>query len=189
MKKYLPHVFSAVMLATFIACAPPSMIPKEVPVPVSTIKPVPGKSALVVSRTTKFGGAIPFKTYLDKTYIGATVGKSYFAKTDIDSGTRYVSSFGENGVAVKFNFEPDKVYFLQHNVTLGVLKARVILEAVNAKRLDSGELKDCTFYEFDPTKNEIKNLSEEEFKDVIQDADSFVLNADGTAELVPKKSK
>ena len=143
----------------------------------------------MISRTTSFGGAIEFKTFLNKAYIGSTRGKCYFAKTNIEPGAYYVSSWGENGVAVKIDFEPSKVYFLQQNVSIGFLRARVVVEAVNSRRLDSGDLKGIEYYEFDPAKNEISDLTEAAFKDVIQGADTLVLNPDGTEELVPAKSK
>lgn len=190
MIKHLLTLLSGLAVMAMVACAPPAaMIQKNPPAAVSAIKPEPGKAALVISRTTNFGGAIEFRTYLDKVYIGSTRGKCYFAKTNIDSGTRFVSSFGENGVAVKVNFEPNKVYYLQHNVSMGVWKARVVMEALNAKRLDSGDLSGCTYYEYDPAKNETKDLTEEEFKDVIQGASTLIVNADGSSELVSEKTK
>jgi len=177
---------AAAILST--ACNPPStMVKKTAPATVASIKPQAGKAALVISRTTSFGRAVNFRTYLDKAYIGSTVGKVYFAKTDIEPGTKHVISWGENGVAVKVNFEADKVYCIQQNVSMGFLKARVVVEAMNAKRLDSGDLAGCDYYEFDPANKTERDLSDEEFADVIKDADTLILKDDGTSELVPVK--
>jgi hypothetical protein len=185
-RKHLLAILSVLSVLLTLACAPPSvMVRKEPPPTIASIKPEPGKAALVISRTTSIGFAIEFTTYLGKTYIGSTKGKSYFIKTDVEPGANYVSSWGENGVAVKFDFEPDKVYCLQQNVSMGWTKARVVMEAVNVKRLDSGDLNGCKFFEFDAAKNTISDLTDDEFKDVIRGADAFVLNADGTAQLVP----
>jgi hypothetical protein len=100
--------------------------------------------------------------------------------------TKYVISWGENGEAVKVDFKGDAVYFLQHNVSMGVWKARVVMEALNAKRLDSGDLEGCTYYLYDP-KQKGEDLTDEEFKDVIKGADTLVVKPDGSAELVPEK--
>ena len=188
MKTYLLPIIPGLVLLTTIACAPPaSMVSKTPPASLAAVTPEPGKAALVISRTTSFGGAIAFRTYLDKTYIGSTRGKSYFMKTNVEPGEKHVSSWGENGVAVKVPFAPDKVYFLQQNVSLGMWKARVVMEGVNAKRLDSGDLKGIGYFEFDPSKDHDRDLTDEEFQDVIKGADTLVLNDDGTEDLVPAK--
>lgn len=188
MKKQILASLALAVALLSIACNPPTaMVKKTAPASVASIKPQPGKAALVISRTTFFGRAIEFKTYLDKAYIGSTVGKFYFAKTDVEPGTKHVISWGENGVAVKVNFEADKVYCIQQNVSMGVWKARVIVEAMNPKRLDSGDLAGCDYYEFDPSKKTERDLSDEEFADVIKDADTLILKDDGTSELVPVK--
>jgi len=187
MKKPIMLGLVTVLALAFTACKPPAyMLQKPQPESVASITPQSGKAALVITRTTNFGGAIEFKTYLNKKFIGSTRAKSYFAKLNIEPGQQFVSAWGENGSAVNVNFEPGKVYFLQHNVSMGFWKARVVLEALNAKRLDGGDLKGCTFYEFDGG-SAIPDLTDVEFNDVIKDADTLVLNADGTATLVPAK--
>jgi hypothetical protein len=190
MKKHILPLLAALAVLVTVACTPPStMVEKTPPASVSALQPNPGKAVLVVSRTTSFGFAIPFATYLEKTYIGSTRGKSYFAKFDVDPGTKYVSSFGENGLAVKIDFEPGKVYCLQHNVSMGWLKARVSVEAVDPKRLDSGDLAGCRFMEMDPAKKDVADLTEAEYRDVIQNAETLVVKVDGTEELIPAKAK
>ena len=188
MKKHLLPLLAVLGLLSTVACAPPTaMVVKQAPASVASIQPESGKAALVISRTTGFGRGVAFRTYIDKAYIGSTKGKCYFAKTNVEPGTKHVSSWGENGVAVKVNFEPGKVYFLQQNVSMGVWKARVTVEAMNAKRLDSGDLSGCEYFEFDPAKNDEKDLTDAELADVTQGAETLVLKADGTSELVKSK--
>ncbi len=173
----------------FFSCGGPSyMIKMDKSPRASSIMPKPGKAALVITRTTSFGSLVEFKTYLDRKLIGVTKGKSYFAKTDIEPGTKYVISWAENGEAVKVHFKANTVYFLQHNVSIGVWQARVVMDAPNAKKLDSGELEGCTYYKYDNTKPG-EDLSEVDYKDVIQGADTLVVHPDGTAELVVYKQK
>ncbi|MGA2142003.1 MAG: hypothetical protein ABSG94_06210 [Brevinematales bacterium] len=62
----------------------------------------------------------------------------------------------------------------------------MVMDAPDAKKLDAGDLKDCTYYEYDQDKPGT-DLSESDYKDVIQDADTLVVHPDGTAELVPAK--
>jgi hypothetical protein len=145
------------------------MIKKEECPTVASIKPAAGKSALVVTRTTNFGGVNEFETYLDRKMIGVTKGKSYFAKTDIEPGNRHVIVRAENTEAVEVDFETDKIYFLQHNVYIGIWAARVAMEAVTANRLDSGDLSGCTYYVYDTT-HPGEDLSEQDYKDSIQGA-------------------
>jgi hypothetical protein len=161
------------------------MVKKDSTPTAGSVQPVSGKSAIVIARVTAFGGAVPFATYLDKDFIGYTAGKSFFAKTDIEPGEHHIVSWAENGQAVKVNFEPGKTYYLLQNVSMGVMRARVVSAATDAKFLDSGELSGATFYEFSPKDEKPENLSDSDFKDVIQGADTLVAKADGTWELVP----
>jgi hypothetical protein len=179
--------FLLFFVIAFSSCSISSyMVRQNVNPTAGSIKPEPGKSALVISRTTSFGLAIEFTTYLDKKFIGSTKGKSYFAKTDIEPGVKYVSSWAENGEAVKVDFKPDTTYFLQQNVTMGFWRARIVMEAVNAKRLDSGDLEGCAYYLFDQ-KQALEDLTDAEYKDVISGAQVLAVTPNGEPELVPGK--
>src|SRR5674476_245115 len=70
------------------ACSPPShMLVKDKPwQDIRSVIPEKEKSALVVARTFRYGGAIAFDTYLDKKMIGVTKMKCYFIKTDVTPG-------------------------------------------------------------------------------------------------------
>lgn len=187
MKHMKKSTLVALVLLGLSGCGGISYMVKKDSSPTAvSVQPAPGKAALVVARTTAFGGAVEFLTYLDKQVIGVTKGKSYFAKTDIEPGERHVSSWGENGQAVKVNFEPGKTYYLLQNVSMGIMRARVVHSATDQKFLDAGELSGCTFYELDP-KEKPDNLSDSDYTDVIKGADTLVVKADGTAELVQPK--
>jgi hypothetical protein len=162
------------------------MLRKDSSPTASSIQPAPGKAALVVARTTAFGGAVWFTTYLEKEVIGVTGGKSYFAKTDIEPGEHYVVSSSENKQAVKVNFEPGKTYYMLQNVSMGVMRARVVAAATDAKFLDSGELSGCTYYAFGPTEKP-EALADADYAEVIKEADTWVMKPDGSSEFVPQK--
>jgi len=184
MKKFTSACFLVVLSCVLAACGGPShMVKKDQCPKVAEIKPAPGKSAMVISRTTSFGAAIEFETYLDQKMIGVTKGKSYFAKDDIEPGKKHIIVKAENTEAVQVDFEADKIYFLQHNVAMGIWKARVVMEAVNAARLDGGDLDGCSYYVYD-TKQPGEDLTEQDFRDSIKEAQKLVVKADGKAELV-----
>jgi starvation-inducible outer membrane lipoprotein len=53
-------------------CAPAHMVLKQDNFDIKTVKPSDGKAALVIARTTSFGGAINFHTYIEQNIIGVT---------------------------------------------------------------------------------------------------------------------
>jgi len=83
----------------------------------------PDKSTLVVMRTTSFGFAVVFPSYIDGKYIGQTKGKSYFI-TKVDPGEHWLIGEGENRAVAKITFESGKVYYLEQLVIMGAMKAR-----------------------------------------------------------------
>ncbi len=158
------------LLAVLIsACSPSHMTKKEDGFNIRTVKPAPGKAALVVARTTSFGGAINFYTYLDKKFIGVTRGKGCFVKNDIEPGLQYVIARTESLETGKLLIEPDKVYFVQETPRMGWMVARVTLTPVTPEHLSS-EIGDggCTFYEIDE-KDRAEDLTDHEFNEAVTD--------------------
>ncbi len=74
---------------------------------IKTVKPNDGKAALVIARTTSFGEAINFNTYIEQNMIGVTKGKSCIVKNDIEPGVKYLIARTESLEEAKINFEPD----------------------------------------------------------------------------------
>jgi len=132
------------------------------------IKPESGKAALVVARTTIFGGAIEFDTYLDKKMIGVTQRKGFFIKSDIPPGTRYVISKAENMEPIKIIFEQGQVYYLQQIPRMGVWKARVSVAPLTADELLTTMDDGCKLLEYninDPG----DDLSDNDYNEAIKD--------------------
>ncbi len=151
------------------ACAPSHMIKKDTSLDVAAVKPNPGKAALVVARTTSFGGAINFFTHIEKKLIGVTRGKGCLVKTDIEPGTHYLITRTESLETGKINFEPDKVYYVQQTPRMGWVVARVTLEPVSPEHLASEVPEEgCTWYELDPG-NPGDDLSEHEYTEAVTD--------------------
>jgi hypothetical protein len=162
---------SLVFLTSIISvgCAPSNMTVKSENFNIIEVKPEPGKSALVVARTTLFGGAINFFTYLNHKMIGVTRGKSCIVKRDIDPKQTYLIARTESLETGKINFEPDTVYYVQQSPRPGWVVARVNLTPVSPEHL-SVEIgtEGCTLYEID--KNDIADdLSEHEYQEAVTD--------------------
>ncbi|MDD2336905.1 MAG: hypothetical protein PHD01_10055 [Geobacteraceae bacterium] len=158
------------VLGTLLAaCSPAHMVKKGDNLNILTVKPDPGKAALVVARTTVFGGAINFFTYLDHKFIGVTRGKGCFVKTDIAPGTQYLIARTESLETGKLLFEPDKVYYVQESPRIGWVVARVILAPVSPEHLlaEIGEY-GCECYVIDE-KDLAEDLDEHEYNEAVTD--------------------
>ena len=151
------------------ACSPAHMTKKESGFNIKTVKPHPGKAALVMARTTNFGGAVNFFNYLDRRFIGVTRGKGCFVKHDIEPGLQYLIARTESLETGKIQFEPDKVYYVQESPRIGWMVARVSLSPVALDHLAAEIGEDgCTYYEIDP-QDPAQDLTEHEYKEAVTD--------------------
>lgn len=158
------------LLAVLVsACSPSHMTKKEDGFNIRTVKPAPGKAALVVARTTSFGGAVNFYNYIDRKFIGVTRGKGCFVKNGIEPGSQYLIARTESLETGKILFEADKVYYIQETPRIGVMVARVTLTPVTPEHL-SAEIGDggCTYYEIDE-KDRAEDLTDHEINEAVTD--------------------
>jgi hypothetical protein len=162
---FAPLLFVSACVTT----APRHMLLNEnTPLDIRSVKPDTGKSALVVARTTNFGGAIEFDTYLEKKMIGVTKWKSYFIWTDVNPGVSYVISKAENLEPVKINFEPGRVYYLQQIPRMGVWRARISVAVMTPEDLMNMMKDECKLLTYDP-KDPGEDLSDEDYKKAVTD--------------------
>lgn len=170
MKRFIVGVMVVVALAFISACTPPRhmLVREGATLDIRNIKPENGKAALVVARTTIFGGAIEFDTYLDKKMIGVTQRKGFFVKSDVMPGTRYVISRAENMEPIKIIFEQDRVYYLQQIPRMGVWKARVSVAPLTPEELMTTMDADCKLMEYNPN-DPGDELSDEEYNEAVRD--------------------
>ena len=151
------------------ACAPAHMVLKQDNFDIKTVKPSDGKAALVIARTTSFGGAINFHTYIERNIIGVTKGKSCIVKNDIEPGTKYLIARTESLEEAKINFEPDHIYYVQQSPRIGWWVARVTFTPMSQEQLLSEIGSDgCSLYEMD-TKDMADNLTDDEYKEAVTD--------------------
>ena len=157
------------LIMLMAACSPAHMTKKEEGFSIKTVKPQPGKAALVVARTTHMGKAINFYNYLDRRFIGVTRGKGCFVKNDIEPGLQYLIARTESLETGKVQFEPDKVYYVQESPRMGWMVARVTLSPVTLEHLveEIGE-DGCTYYEIDP-KAPAEDLTDHEYTEAVTD--------------------
>lgn len=167
MRNFLMSVLIVFSILTMSGCGPRHMLEKEPCIDIRGVVPPPGKSALVVGRTTIFGGAINIENYLDKKFIGTTKGHSFFV-SPVEPGFHYVTARAENFDTVLLNFEPDKTYYLQNEIRMGVFIARTKYDVVDAQHLYNDMDGKCHFYEADQS-SPGDDLSDEEFKEIVED--------------------
>jgi hypothetical protein len=162
-------IMAALLFSLFAltACgAPGHMMVKDAGPDIRSIKPQEGKSAIVIARTTSFGCAISFETFLDQQMIGVSKGKGYFVKTNIQPGTHYLIAKTESFETAKINFEAEKVYYIQQTPRMGVWIARVTLTPESPENMASEMDSGCSYMEYDNTG---ETLSEKDFKEAVAD--------------------
>jgi len=164
-KMMLPMLL--LMLAA--ACSPAHMTKKQDGFNIMTVKPEPGKAALVVARTTSFGGAINFFNYIDHKFIGVSRGKGCFVKTDIEPGLQYLIARTESLETGKILFEPDKIYYVQETPRIGWVVARVTMTPVSPEHLveEIGE-DGCDYYVIDES-DRAEDLTDHEYNEAVTD--------------------
>lgn len=169
MKQFIWGIIIVTTMLLTSACTPPRhMLVKDNAIDIRSIKPESGKSALVVARTTSFGGAIEFDTYLDKKMIGVTQRKGYFAKTDVLPGTHYVISKAENMEPIKILFEADRLYYLQQIPRMGMWRARVSVAPVTPEELLTTLDDGCKYMEYNQN-DPGDDLSDEDYNEAVKD--------------------
>jgi len=157
------------VLFLLAACSGPSyMLQKEGTMDIRTVKPVAGKSALVVARTTFVGFAIEFDTFLDYNMIGVTKGRGFFVKNDVEPGVHYLIARAESLETGKIDFKPDTVYYVQQTPRVGWWRARITLTPVTAEHLMSEMDEKCVQMEYD-AKNPGPRLTEHEYNEAVTD--------------------
>lgn len=166
----LSHIVILLPLVMLLsACSPAHMVKKDDKLNIANVQPQPGKAALVVARTTSFGGAINFFTYLGKKGIGVTKGKGCIAKTDIEPGLQYLISRTESLETGEIAFEPDKVYYVQQSPRMGWVVARVTLTPLSQPTMaEEIGTNGCDYYVIDE-KDPIAELTDHEYQEAVTD--------------------
>lgn len=161
MKRKIMGLFLVLMLAGCGGLG--HMTKQDKPLDVKTVKPQPGKAAVLITRNTSFGGAIEFAAYLDRKMIGITRGKSCFYKDNIEPGQHYISAYSENLDTLLMNLEADKTYYLTHDPRMGFWKAAVSTGVTTLDVVVRENQEGCNHYIYD-TKNPGEDLSEKEWE-------------------------
>ena len=169
MKRFHFSMMIAVLILVSACGGPRHMVSKDdSSINIFQIKPDRGKAALVVARTTGYAGPTEFDTFLDKKMIGVTKRKCYFIKTDITPGVHYVISRAESVEPVRINFEPGKVYYLQHIPRPGVWRARLSVALVTPQELSTSFDSGCKLLVYD-VNDPGEDLSDKDFNEAVRD--------------------
>ena len=167
MKRMMTVIFLGLMLA---GCGGVEyMVKQDKPLDVRTVKPQPGKAAVLITRNTTYGGAVEFAAYLDRKRIGSTKWKMCFYKDDIEPGQHYISSYSGNLDTVLMNLEADKIYYLTHDARPGFSRAAVSTGVTTLDVVLRENEEGCNYYVYD-TKNPGEDLSDQDWENAKKNA-------------------
>jgi hypothetical protein len=93
--------------------------------------PAPGKAVVYFTRTTGYAFAISFEYFHQDKYIGVFKGSNYM-RYELDPGQQLVWASSENKEFVAGDFKEGGSYIILVDVNMGLGKARVELNPINA---------------------------------------------------------
>lgn len=112
-----------------------------------TLAPGPNDAVVYFVRPAKLGMAINFWAFVDQTPVGMTKGGSYLATT-VPAGEHVLWSRSGNVSSLKMSLEAGKTYYIQQEVKMGGLRARVNLalidEAAGKEAIAKSKFSDLT---------------------------------------------
>ncbi len=138
-----------------------------------TLAASPESANLVIIRDTRLGFAIAVWNYLDEKMIGETKGGTYFV-TKVKPGPHWVVASSENTLALRFDFEPGKTYYLRQDIWMGVWRARAGFTPLDPKEAKEA-IESCTYWELDPG-NPGEDIDAELLKQAIADYEDGIKN-------------
>ncbi len=95
-----------------------------------TPDPPAGKAIVYVVRPTLLGNKVQTKLAVNGDWKGVNRGNNYFYFT-LDPGDYLLCSKAENRSVEKLRVEPDKAYYVQQHVRMGLMKARNSVEILS----------------------------------------------------------
>ena len=104
-------------------------------------EPQAGRAIVYVLRPTMMGNKVQTKLAMDGEWLGVNRGKNYFYFI-AEPGERNFCSKAENTSVLTMTLEPDKTYFLQQKIQMGLMKARTSLVAMTEEE-GQEKLADC----------------------------------------------
>lgn len=120
-----------ILSAAFCSCSTTKMVTEDLQT-IKTISPDSGKALVYIVRPSVVGSAITFGVTCNDVHIGATNGKR-FIYAFLDPGTHTFISKAENKSELFLKVEPGETYFINQKAKMGLLFARVGMEAVDEK--------------------------------------------------------
>ena len=104
-------------------------------------EPQAGMAIVYVLRPTMMGNKVQTKLAMDGNWLGVNRGKNYFYFI-AEPGEHNFCSKAENSSILTMTLEPDKTYFLQQKIQMGLMKARTSLVAMTEEE-GQDKLADC----------------------------------------------
>jgi len=88
------------------------------------------KATVFIVRSSGMGGVINYKYFIDDTYLGKC-NYGYYLKLELDPGEYLLWVKAENRSFVKATVEAGKIYYVNAEARMGVVKSAVKLVAIN----------------------------------------------------------
>ncbi len=93
--------------------------------------PSPGNCLIYIIRPASLGLAVSFWVYIDGQEIGTTRGRNYL-EAEVKPGAHEIISRSENEAKLPLETKAGEVYFIEQQVTMGVVMARNKLIQLNS---------------------------------------------------------
>ena len=145
MKKTL--VMAAVVLLT--ACSTTKTVTQSKVDIYKSLNPPSGKAIVYIIRPNAMGLIVPFKVFCNDSLIGSTTGNKYLFAI-LEPGKNHFLSDAENKSELELQTEPNKIYFLEQKVKMGLISARNQLVRLNEEEGRAGLAKCNLSSKFSP---------------------------------------
>ena len=138
--KRLVLLLSAFALTiTATGCASVPLTSPELDEEAKAFRPVQGMSAIYLFRDENLGGAAPITISLDDQVAGQTAAWTYL-RWVVPPGRHRLASYADNIALLEIVTEPGELYFVRHDIKLGLSHPRAELRVVDAERGRRGVL-------------------------------------------------
>jgi|SRR5689334_14525571 uncharacterized protein DUF2846 len=94
------------------------------------MRPVPGKAVIYVFRNQEVSAPWRIELTLDGTSMGSTGANTYY-RWSVEPGQHIIASHSQNHEGLVLNTEPDKIYYVWQDVSMGYFGPRARLQEVD----------------------------------------------------------
>ena len=133
MEKTVRAIFALLMSSAVIALADCSSMARtsaDTDALAKLMRPVPGKAVIYVFRNQEASAPWPIALTLDGASMGSTGANTYY-RWSVEPGQHIIASHSQNHEGLVLNTEPDQIYYVWQDVSMGYFGPRARLEEVD----------------------------------------------------------